>query len=126
MFESDDDDDESEEDDANLSFSVQRRGRRLTSLPEQARITTPRARPVVPDRRRGGRNEEDEDDARRRRFISRQRRFFTEEEKQAIREGVRRFGKGHWATIKAEYAIILRNRTSVQIKVRKSDNEFCR
>lgn len=45
------------------------------------------------------------------------RRRFTDEEKRAIREGVRVFGKGHWAVIKDKYSIILNDRTSGQIKV---------
>jgi hypothetical protein len=46
----------------------------------------------------------------------RKRRAFTEEEKDVIRGGVETFGIGHWAEIKAHYFVILRHRTSVQIK----------
>lgn len=41
---------------------------------------------------------------------------FSNEEKTAIRRGVEKFGIGHWSEIKSEYAVILRNRTSVNIK----------
>lgn len=44
---------------------------------------------------------------------------FSEDEKRAIREGVRKFGVGKWSYIKSEYAIILKNRTTINIKVRK-------
>lgn len=42
---------------------------------------------------------------------------YSDEEKTAIRRGVEKFGVGKWAEIKSEYALILRNRTSVNIKV---------
>ena len=45
------------------------------------------------------------------------RRKWSDEEKRAIREGIRTFGLGKWAIIKEEYDIILRDRTSGQIKV---------
>lgn len=46
----------------------------------------------------------------------RKRRKWTEEEKVAVKLGVKKFGVGKWADIKNEYAEILKNRTSVQIK----------
>ena len=46
------------------------------------------------------------------------RKPYSEEEKRAIREGVKKFGVGKWSAIKADYSIILRHRTSVNIKVR--------
>ena len=45
------------------------------------------------------------------------RKRFTDEEKRAILKGVERHGVGNWATIKADFATILRSRTNVQIKV---------
>jgi hypothetical protein len=42
---------------------------------------------------------------------------FTDEEKKAISEGFDKHGKGNWAMIKKDYAHVLANRTSVQIKV---------
>jgi len=39
------------------------------------------------------------------------RRAFTEEEKAAIQEGVEKHGFGNWSSIKAEYAMILKDRT---------------
>lgn len=44
------------------------------------------------------------------------RRRWTDEEKGAVKEGVKKFGVGHWVEIKKDYGEILRNRTSVQIK----------
>ncbi|KAL7557795.1 hypothetical protein ACA910_003840 [Epithemia clementina (nom. ined.)] len=45
------------------------------------------------------------------------RRFrWTEQEKNCVKIGVQKFGIGRWALIKKEYAQILRNRTSVQVK----------
>lgn len=44
------------------------------------------------------------------------RRPFTEREVGALKKGVAKFGKGSWAEIKQEYAEILRNRTTVQLK----------
>jgi hypothetical protein len=43
---------------------------------------------------------------------------FTDAEDDAIRAGVEQFGAGNWAQIKSEYAIVLRNRSSVNIKDR--------
>ena len=43
---------------------------------------------------------------------------FTEDEKNSIKQGLDIHGKGNWAAIKKEYADVLANRTSVQIKVR--------
>lgn len=45
------------------------------------------------------------------------RKRFTLEEKQAICKGVRRHGVGKWADIKADFALVLKSRTNVQIKV---------
>lgn len=45
------------------------------------------------------------------------RKRFTDEEKRAILKGLERHGVGNWATIKADFATILRSRTNVQIKV---------
>ena len=44
------------------------------------------------------------------------RRRWADEEKTAVKEGVKKYGVGHWVEIKKEYGDILRNRTSVQIK----------
>lgn len=44
------------------------------------------------------------------------RRPFTEREIGALKKGVAKYGKGCWAEIKSEYAEILRNRTTVQLK----------
>jgi hypothetical protein len=44
------------------------------------------------------------------------RRKWTDEEKTAVRLGVAKHGVGKWAHVKKEYADVLRNRTSVQIK----------
>jgi hypothetical protein len=44
------------------------------------------------------------------------RKKFTQEEKIAIREGINKFGVGKWSEIKTEYALILRDRTAVNIK----------
>jgi Myb-like DNA-binding domain len=44
------------------------------------------------------------------------RRFWTREEKQAVKQGVERYGMGDWSRIKAEFAVVLRHRTNVQIK----------
>ena len=46
------------------------------------------------------------------------RRVWTDEEKNAVIEGIRRFGLGKWAEIKKEYFLTLKFRTSGQIKVR--------
>jgi hypothetical protein len=43
---------------------------------------------------------------------------FTDAEDDAIRAGVEQFGAGNWAQIKSEYAMVLRNRSSVNIKDR--------
>lgn len=48
----------------------------------------------------------------------RKRMKFTETEKNCIREGVKQFGFGKWSQIKSKYALELRNRTNVNIKVR--------
>jgi hypothetical protein len=45
---------------------------------------------------------------------------WTEQEKTAVKAGIEKYGKGKWHEIKCEYAVVLKNRTSVQIKV--SDN----
>jgi hypothetical protein len=50
------------------------------------------------------------------------RKIWTEVEKNAVIEGISRFGAGKWAQIKNEYHIILKFRTSGQIKV--SIHEF--
>ena len=44
------------------------------------------------------------------------RRPFTDEEKEAIRVGVREFGKGNWALIRLNSDGVLMSRTSVNIK----------
>lgn len=44
------------------------------------------------------------------------RRPWTEREIGALKKGVAKYGKGSWAEIKNEYAEILRNRTTVQLK----------
>lgn len=44
------------------------------------------------------------------------RRRWTPEEKNAVKEGVKMYGVGNWASIKKEYKDILQNRTGVQIK----------
>lgn len=41
---------------------------------------------------------------------------WTDIEKECVQEGVEKFGVGHWVLIKKEYAQVLRNRTTVQIK----------
>jgi hypothetical protein len=46
------------------------------------------------------------------------RKNFTAEEDGAIREGVKRFGAGRWAHIKASYAMILKDRDAVALKDR--------
>jgi hypothetical protein len=52
-----------------------------------------------------------------RRFKKPKRRCkFTEEEMEAIREGVRRFGKGNWTTIRINSGGVLLSRTNVNIK----------
>lgn len=43
---------------------------------------------------------------------------FTDAEDDAIRKGVEELGAGNWAQIKSEYAMVLRNRSSVNIKDR--------
>lgn len=53
---------------------------------------------------------------RKRKVVHGRRRLFTDEEKQAIRDGINIYGVGKWADIKAHFAIVLRHRTSVQIK----------
>jgi hypothetical protein len=45
------------------------------------------------------------------------RRAWTDVEKNAVKEGIQNFGIGKWAVIKEGNALILRNRTSGQIKV---------
>jgi hypothetical protein len=47
---------------------------------------------------------------------TRRRYKFTDDETRAIRNGVERFGVGHWSTIKKVYGRILENRSNVQIK----------
>jgi hypothetical protein len=44
------------------------------------------------------------------------RRQWTDEEKRAIKEGIRQRGVGNWADIKELYFVVLRDRTSGQIK----------
>mmetsp|Transcript_32037 Transcript_32037/g.64338 ORF Transcript_32037/g.64338 Transcript_32037/m.64338 type:complete len:616 (-) Transcript_32037:223-2070(-) len=46
------------------------------------------------------------------------RKRFTEIEDAAIKNGIKHFGDGKWAAIKAHYAVQLKDRTSVQIKDR--------
>ncbi len=46
------------------------------------------------------------------------RKRFTEIEDAAIKNGMKRFGDGKWAAIKAHYAVQLKDRTGVQIKDR--------
>lgn len=51
---------------------------------------------------------------------------FSQEEKTAIRRGVEQHGVGKWSEIKSEYAVILKNRTAVNIKVWKREiSLFC-
>ena len=52
------------------------------------------------------------------------RKRFTDEEKRAIRKGVERHGVGKWAEIKADFAVILRSRSNVQIKVRTTIGSY--
>lgn len=47
---------------------------------------------------------------------SRKKMRFSEAEKEAIRQGVLKFGVGKWAQTKAAHEVTLRNRTSVMIK----------
>lgn len=42
---------------------------------------------------------------------------WTEQEKTAVKAGIEKYGKGKWHEIKCDYAVVLKNRTSVQIKV---------
>lgn len=46
------------------------------------------------------------------------RRAWTDAEKNAVKEGISRFGLGKWAVVKKEYFMTLKFRTSGQIKVR--------
>ena len=44
------------------------------------------------------------------------RKRWTDEEKEAVRQGIAQYGVGRWALIKSDWAMELRDRTSVQIK----------
>jgi hypothetical protein len=44
------------------------------------------------------------------------RRQWTDEEKRAVKEGIKQRGVGNWADIKELYSVVLRDRTSGQIK----------
>lgn len=76
----------------------------LSHLPQYAKIRTPQNPVVEPDHPELNAQGK------------RKRRRFTEDEKTAIRQGVRNHGFGKWAAIKAEFSVVLRNRTSVNIK----------
>lgn len=44
------------------------------------------------------------------------RRVWTDQEKQAVKQGIRDFGVGQWAEIKKRWKVVLKDRTSQQIK----------
>ena len=50
------------------------------------------------------------------RSAGKKRKRWTDEEKDIIRKGIARHGVGHWAMIKSDWPMDLRDRTSVQIK----------
>ncbi len=50
------------------------------------------------------------------RSAGKKRKRWTDEEKDIVRKGIRRHGVGHWAMIKSDWPMELRDRTSVQIK----------
>jgi len=91
----DSDEEESEDDDEGARAH-------LSEVPARARLETRKDKSPQKKAATGG---------------MRKRVPFSEEEKTAIRRGVERFGIGKWSEIKSEYAVILRNRTSVNIKV---------
>lgn len=92
---SEDEEDSEEEEDARAH---------LSEVPARAKLPTPKSKSPKATKATGGK----------------QRRVpFSNEEKTAIRRGVEKFGVGHWSEIKSEYAVILKNRTSVNIKVRQ-------
>jgi hypothetical protein len=83
------------------SDSEEEEGVQLSDLPARAKVTRnnkspPKASPKKPGKRKK----------------------FTEQEKRAIRQGVGKHGEGKWSEIKSEYAEILKDRTTVNIKVR--------
>ena len=50
------------------------------------------------------------------RSAGKKRKRWTDEEKDIVRKGIARHGVGHWAMIKSDWPMELRDRTSVQIK----------
>lgn len=50
------------------------------------------------------------------RSAGKKRKRWTDEEKEAVRQGIAQHGVGRWALIKSDWAMELRDRTSVQIK----------
>lgn len=76
-------------------------GVHLSELPARAQIASAKKKPTPLSPEPRGPNE---------------RLRFTDEEKRAIKEGILRYGVGQWSQIKAEYGLILRNRTNVNIK----------
>lgn len=91
----DDSDDDSEDDDEGERAH-------LSEVPARAKLATRKSKQVKSPKKKSGK-----------------RVPYSQEEKTAIRRGVEKYGKGKWAEIKVEYAEILRNRTSVNIKVRQ-------
>lgn len=50
------------------------------------------------------------------RSAGKKRKRWTDEEKDVVKQGIARYGVGRWAMIKSDWAMELRDRTSVQIK----------
>ena len=96
-----DDDDEEEEADVVILSDLPTRARIVPSKQQESSVTK-----LVPRTNHG------------------KRMKFTDDEKRAIREGVRTHGVGKWSQIKSEYAIILKNRTTINIKVRELDGYY--
>jgi hypothetical protein len=90
------------------SESEEEQGVQLSDLPAHAKVTQNKQSPPKASPKKQG-----------------QRKKFTEQEKRAIREGVRKHGQGKWSEIKSEYAVILKDRTAVNIKVRGGRIWFC-
>lgn len=91
--------------DLTSSYDHEQQRPTLSEVPEKIRVSTKRVKQIVPSSSQ---------------LISGTRRKnpFSAEEKATIRTGVKKFGRGSWTEIKEYYDVILKNRTTIQIKYR--------
>jgi hypothetical protein len=112
----DDDDDESITEPETRSSSSPKRARKPVAKPGTSVVgwsSESDDEPCLPKKR--PRKRKSEAPSRRSQKLKKKRNF-TEEEMEAIRAGVRRFGKGDWTTIRINSGGVLMNRTNVNIK----------